>query len=105
MKLRGALFILAFAFIASPLVAQQGTLTRNSILRSDSSNTSTALEHLKKGARLTLLSNTSEGGYYHVTAGDGQQGWVWGRNLSHGEKTSNSSQSTSGPSSTSDNSG
>src|SRR5689334_11512101 len=80
MKLKTALLMLAFAFVVSPLLAQQATLNRNSILRSDSSNTSTALEHLKKGASVTLLSNPSQGGYYHVTAGDGQPGWVWGRN-------------------------
>lgn len=104
MKLRGALFILAFAFVVSPLLAQQGTLTRNSILRSDSSSRSTALEHLKKGASVTLLSDTPEGGYYHVTAEDGQQGWIWGRNLSHDKTTPASSQPTSGSSSTTDDS-
>lgn len=105
MKLIGALFMLAFAFVVPPLLAQQSTLNRNSILRSESSNTSTPLEHLKKGASVTLLSDTSEGGYYHVTAADGQEGWVWGRNLSHDETTSNSSQPTSGSSLTTDNSG
>lgn len=104
MKLKASLVTLALAFIVSPLLAQQGTLKRNSILRSDSSNTSTALEHLKKGASVTLLSDPSQGGYFHVTAGDGQQGWIWGRNLSRDGTTPNSSQPTSGSSSTTDNS-
>lgn len=103
MKLKALLLVLAFGFTVAPLLAQQATLNRNSNLRSDSSNTSTVLERLKKGARVTLLNDPSQGGYFHVTAEDGQRGWVWGRNLSRDGTTANSSQPTSRSSSTTDN--
>lgn len=101
MKTRTALFTLVFLFVSSPLLAQQATVKRSSILRSDSSSSSQALEHVKAGAIVTLVDEAAQNGYYHVTVADGQAGWVWARNVA----TSGAQQPATGSPSTSDNSG
>lgn len=81
MRLRSTLLTLAIALLTSQVLAQQATVKRNVILRSDSSTASQALEHLKAGAGVTLLDSAKQNGYYHVKADDGQEGWVWAKNV------------------------
>ncbi len=61
--------------------AQQATINRNVILRRDPSTASPALEHLPKGARVTLVDQNPDSGFYHVRTEDDQVGWVFSRAL------------------------
>ena len=63
------------------LMAQQATVKRNANLRSDPSTASPPIELLRSGAKLTILDSALHGGYYHVKAKDGNEGWVWSRNI------------------------
>lgn len=96
MRLRAILIILATALLSSQILAQQATVKRNVILRSDSSTASQALEHLKAGASVTLVEAAEQNGFYHVKAEDGQEGWAWARNITVEGGTSNASQPTTG---------
>ena len=55
---------------------QQATTTRNIILRRDPSTSSPVLDHLSKGARLTLVDATADSGFYHVRTENDLVGWV-----------------------------
>ncbi|MGB8475357.1 MAG: SH3 domain-containing protein [Candidatus Acidiferrum sp.] len=66
----------------SSVLAQQATANRNVILRRDPTTASPALEHLLKGARLTLVDATPDSGFYHVKTEDDQVGWVFARYVS-----------------------
>lgn len=63
------------------LMAQQATVKRNANLRSDPSTANPPIELLRSGATLTILDATPHGGYYHVKAEDGREGWVWSRSI------------------------
>ncbi len=63
------------------LMAQQATVKRNVNLRNDPSTANPPIELLHSGATLTILDSTPQGGYYHVKAEDGQEGWVWSKNI------------------------
>jgi hypothetical protein len=65
--------------------AQQGTASRNVILRRDPSTASPALAHLDKGARVTIIDATANGGFYHVRSEDDQVGWVYSKYVSLSE--------------------
>ncbi len=67
--------------LSSAAFAQQATVRRNVNLRTDSSTSSRAMELLQIRAKLTLLDSTKQNGFYHVKAADGQQGWVWYKNI------------------------
>ena len=82
MKNRTALLVLVFVLLASESFAQQASVKRNAILRSDASTLSEALEHLHVGHTITLVDAAPQNGFYHVKAADGQEGWVWSRNIS-----------------------
>lgn len=73
------LFLLTFPVC---LVAQQVTVKRKVNLRSEPTTASTAIELIFKGATLTLLDSTPQGGFYHVKAEDDKEGWVWSKNIS-----------------------
>lgn len=62
--------------------AQQATAKRNVNLRSDPSTSNPSIELIQSGATVTLIDSAAQSGYYHVTAADGQQGWVWSKNIS-----------------------
>jgi SH3 domain-containing protein len=95
MKFEATLLTVLLTFVAVPAFAQQATLKRNSILRSDSSTSSQALEHLKAGARVTIEGAAPKNGYYRAKADDGQEGWVWGKNISLGSVANNPTQPAS----------
>src|SRR5580704_12113578 len=59
--------------------AQTATTNRNVILRRDPSTASVALAHLSRGARLTLVDEAPDSGFYHVRTEDDQVGWVWSK--------------------------
>jgi hypothetical protein len=61
--------------------AQQAATNRNVILRRDPSTASPVLEHLPKGARVTLVEQNPDSGFYHVRTEDDQVGWVFSRAL------------------------
>ena len=61
---------------------QEATANHNVILRRDPTTSSPALEHLVKGARLTLIDATPDTGFYHVKTEDDHVGWVFGRFVS-----------------------
>jgi|SRR5579864_6055565 len=81
--MKARLFILSpvLLLVASTTLAQHATVKRNVILRSGSSTSSQALEHLQSGATLTLLEAAKQNGFNHVEAEDGQKGWVWSSNI------------------------
>lgn len=81
MRFRSAFVTFAFMLFPSLVLAQQATVKRNVILRSDSSTASQELGHLKAGASVTLLDSAKQNGFYHVKAEDGQEGWTWARNI------------------------
>jgi len=56
--------------------AQQAATNRNVILRRDPSTASPVVEHLPKGARLALVDQNPDSGFYHVRTEDDQVGWV-----------------------------
>jgi len=67
------LFLLACPF---SIWAQQATTNRSVILRRDPSTSSPVVEHLHKGARVTLVDLNPDSGFYHVRTEDDQVGWV-----------------------------
>jgi uncharacterized protein YraI len=67
--------------LSGAAAAQTATVKRTVILRAGATTASQALEHLRSGATLTLVDPAKQGGFYHVKAADGQEGWVWARNV------------------------
>jgi hypothetical protein len=78
-----SLTVLLF-FIMWPvcLRAQKVTTNHNVILRRDPSTSSPALEHLSKGARLSLVDALPDSGFYHVRTEDDRVGWVFAKYIS-----------------------
>ena len=74
------LFLLCLLW-TSLAMAQTAVVKRNVNLRSDASTDSAIVELLKPGAQLQLVEPDQTNGYYHVTAADGQDGWVLARNV------------------------
>jgi uncharacterized protein YraI len=99
------LLVLPLLFAAAATFAQQATVKRNVILRSDSSTASQVLEHLKSGATVTLLDTIKQNGFYHVKAEDGQEGWAWAKSISVQSETPTTPVTPSTAPSTSDNTG
>jgi len=82
---RIALSLLLSVMCSSWVWAQQSTANHNVILRRDPSTASPALEHLQKGARLTLVDASPTSGFYHVRTEDDQVGWVFAKFVSLSE--------------------
>ena len=78
---RITLFALAFIVVAATAFGQTATVTKNVNLRPDPSTGQAAITLLTPGTSLTLLEATPTSGYYHVRTPDGQEGWVYGRNI------------------------
>ncbi|HSY33018.1 MAG TPA: SH3 domain-containing protein [Verrucomicrobiae bacterium] len=80
---RASLFIiLFFAFWPARLAAQEAATNHNVILRRDPTTSSPALEHLTKGARLTLVDALPDSGFYHVKTEDDRVGWIFTKYVS-----------------------
>lgn len=71
-----SIWILVLLACPFSLRAQQATVNRNAVLRRDPSTTSPVIEHLTKGARLTLVDVNPDVGFYHVKTENDQVGWV-----------------------------
>jgi hypothetical protein len=68
--------------LPTALRAQQATVSRDVNLRSAPSTANSPIELLHPGATLTLLTAAAQSGYYHVKViADGNEGWVWSRNV------------------------
>lgn len=78
----GLFIVLFFAFCPSRLLAQEATTNHNVILRRDPTTSSPALEHLTKGARLTLVDALPDSGFYHVKTEDDRVGWIFAKYVS-----------------------
>lgn len=76
----GLFLLCVFAFTA---VAQVGKLevTRNVNLRSDPSTQNDSITLLHPPATLDLVATNKTNGYYHVHTDDGEDGWVWSKNV------------------------
>jgi hypothetical protein len=61
--------------------AQTATVQSNVNLRPDPSTKNNPITTLKPTAQLDLVEPDATDGYFHVTTTDGQEGWVWGRNI------------------------
>ena len=59
------------------VLSQTATTNQNVILRRDPSTASIALAHVPQGARLTLVDEAPDSGFYHVRTEDDQVGWIW----------------------------
>jgi hypothetical protein len=79
---RTPIWILLLLACPSLLWSQQATVNRNVILRRDPAITSLVVAHLPKGARVTLVDENPDGGFYHVRTEDDQVGWVYSKALS-----------------------
>lgn len=94
MKHLTRLFVLLLVWASlATAQSQTATVTRTVYLRSDASTDSDKIERLKPGTRVQLVEAGQSGGYYHVTAPDGQDGWVWGHNVRIEQDSSNSGNS------------
>jgi len=61
--------------------AQTATVKRNVNLRLDPSTDNTPITTLKPKAKLELIEPDDTEGYFHVETTDGEEGWVWGKNI------------------------
>jgi uncharacterized protein YgiM (DUF1202 family) len=64
------------------LSAQSVKVKRSVNLRAEATTSSAILEKLSPDTDLALLDGNKTAGFYHVTAPDGQTGWVWSKNVS-----------------------
>lgn len=80
----GVSLTVLLCFIMWPvcLRAQKATTNHNVILRRDPTTSSPALEHLSKGARLSLVDALPDSGFYHVRTEDDRVGWVFAKYIS-----------------------
>lgn len=99
----GLVFCLLWSGLAT---AQTAVVKRDVNLRSEASTSSDVLEKLRSGAQLQLAGSDKTNGFYHVTAPDGQEGWVWARNIeiaiSGGTPTATPAPAPSSPSTSGD---
>jgi uncharacterized protein YgiM (DUF1202 family) len=57
------------------------TVSRNAILHAGPSSSSRTVSHLVSGAKLGLLAPYPTRNYYHVRTAQGDEGWIWSRNI------------------------
>ena len=93
--------LLLSLLLATYCFGTDAILTRNATLRNDPSSTHPPILTLKASEDVELLSTSPTHGYYHVRTSEGQEGWIYGRNLQiHSDNVvppaGNASSSTSG---------
>jgi Bacterial SH3 domain len=76
---RTAIWVLLLTMFPCCALAQQGSASRNVILRRDPATSSPALAHLQQGARVTLVDASPTSGFYHVRTEDDQVGWIFAK--------------------------
>ena len=69
--------------------AQTATVKRNVNLRRTPSANNEPIATLKSAAKLDLIEPDATDGYFHVSTVDGQEGWVWGRNITIADRSEN----------------
>jgi hypothetical protein len=79
--LRAAATAFALLLAVSSAVAQTATVDRNVNLRRDSSTDQAPIRLLKPPTKLQLLQSAQDDGYYNVRTAEGQEGWVWAKNV------------------------
>ncbi len=78
------------ALLTCSSLGQTAIVKRNVNLRSDASTASDIVEKLTPGNKLQLIEPSPTSGFYHVSAADGQSGWVWSRNIQVSSESSGS---------------
>lgn len=73
--------VLLILLSCSALWAQDAVVTRNVNLRHDPSTAQPPIRLLKPPDELDLLATDPVNGYYHVRTSEGEEGWVWGKNI------------------------
>lgn len=68
-------------FVSLFAAAQTATVKRNVNLRPDPSTDNDPITTLTPPAQLDLIETEPTDGFFHVKTSDGQEGWVWGRNI------------------------
>jgi hypothetical protein len=82
-----SLTLLGGVFCARAVLAQQQVVvSRNVNLRPQPTTAASESRTLVPPEPLTLLDPDPSGGYYHVRTKRGEDGWVWGRNISLGSR-------------------
>jgi hypothetical protein len=77
-----SLFALAFICItAGSALATDAILKRRGTLRSDPSTEHPPITNLKAQEDVELIEPSAKSGYYHVRTSEGDEGWVYSRNL------------------------
>jgi uncharacterized protein YgiM (DUF1202 family) len=66
---------------SSTVFAGIATVTRSSNLRANPDSSSAVLKLLNVSTQLSVLDTTPQNGYLHVRTVEGQEGWIWGKNL------------------------
>jgi uncharacterized protein YgiM (DUF1202 family) len=79
--LRIAQAVVLIVCLSAPAEGQTVTVTRNVNLRSDPSILNDPILLLRAPERLTLARRDRDEGYYFVRAADGQEGYVWAKNV------------------------
>jgi hypothetical protein len=81
--LTGAVASCLALLLTASAVSAQGTavVTRNVNLREDPSSANPPIVLLAPPTTLTLLEPAKTNGYFHVRTGDGDEGFVWARNV------------------------
>ena len=73
--------ILLVLMFAPGVLAQEASVIHPVNLRPNPATTNPRIELLEPGASLILLEPGPKSGFYHVKAADGQEGWVWSKNV------------------------
>ena len=68
-------------FVVTLASSQTATVKRNVVLRAKSSSSSKKITTLTPPATLTLISPATRNGFLHVKTEDGDQGWVFAKNV------------------------
>jgi len=68
-------------FFALASFAQEATAVQTVNLRADPSTANPPVKLLHSGTMLILLDPIPHGGFYHIKTEDGQEGWVWSKNI------------------------
>lgn len=93
-------------FIAVNVRADYLITSRAANIKEEPVSSSTTMEHVEEGARLTLLDNGAQTeGYYRVTSATGHEGWIYRtlvRRYADGSSTSTPATTTNAPPSTVD---
>jgi hypothetical protein len=84
LKVRSLILILVVTLcfaVAHAQTRSEVEVTRNVNLRPDPSSHNKPIELIRPPERLELIEPEAQNGYYHVRAEEGEEGWVWRRNV------------------------